>query len=177
MQIATTGVDDRGAADDRAAIAALVYGYARAIDTGDLDAFGDAFADGTLRIAGSPVAAAGADAVRAMVRKGLQWYDDGTPKTKHVTTNLVVTVDPSGREATAHSYVTVFQALPDFPYQPILGAHYDDRFVRGPDGWRFAERALTYDLLGDLSRHFTKPVPGAGARGAGARGAGGGERG
>ena len=144
--------------DDRLQIEALVYGYARAIDSGDLAMFGQLFDQATLRIGTTPVVATGGDEVRALVRKGLHWYG-ATPQTKHVTTNVVISVLPSGREATGHSYVTVFQALPDFPYQPILGAHYDDRFVRDEHGWRFQDRVLTYDLLGDLSRHFTRPVP------------------
>lgn len=147
-----------------AEIERLVYSYAKAIDEGDLETFGALFARGTLAIGGTPVAATGADAVRAMVGKGLHWYGGDlspapTPRTKHLTANLSIEVDPGGERARAHSYVMVFQALDDFPLQAILGAHYDDELVRDEGAWRFERRVLTYDLLGDLSRHFMKPVP------------------
>lgn len=150
--------------DDHAAIERLVYSYARAIDTGDLETFGALFAKGTLAIGGTPVAATGAEAVRDLVRKGLHWYEGErggapTPRTEHLTANLSVEISPEGDRAGAHSYVMVFQALEGFPLQPVLGAHYTDQLVRDVDGWRFDRRVLTYDLLGDLSRHFTKPVP------------------
>jgi ketosteroid isomerase-like protein len=143
---------------DREAIEALVYGYAAAIDAGDLETFGSLFADATMAIAGSPVEVRGAEAVRALVTRGLHWYD-GTPRTRHITTNLVVALGPDGDRAMATSSVVVHQALADFPLQVILVAHYDDEFERVGGAWRFARRVLTYDLLGDLSRHFTKPVP------------------
>ncbi len=143
---------------DREAIEALIYGYAASIDAGDLDTFGSLFAEASLAIAGSPVEATGADEIRAMVAKGLRWYN-GTPRTRHITTNVVVHVDGDGNRATAESSVVVHQALDDFPLQVVLVAHYDDEFVRADGRWRFSRRLLTYDLLGDLSRHFTKPVP------------------
>ena len=151
-------------ADDRTAIERLVAAYARAVDTGDLDTLGDLFASGTLAIGGTPVAATGADAVRALVGKGLCWYENGpgrapTPRTQHLTANLSLQFGADPDLATATSYVTVFQALDGFGLQPILSAHYDDEFTRQDGRWRFALRVLTYDLLGDLSRHFTKPVP------------------
>jgi hypothetical protein len=37
--------------------------------------------------------------------------------------------------------------------QPIFGGHYRDRFVKGADGWQFAQREISPDLVGDLSRH------------------------
>lgn len=150
--------------DDHAAITRLVYAYATAVDTGDLDTFGELFAHGTLAIAGTPVAATGAEAVRALLRKGLHWYpapDGGrsTPRTQHLTANLSIELAESRDRAKARSSVMVFQALGGFALSPILGAHYDDDLVKDDRGWHFSLRVLTYDLLGDLSRHFTKPVP------------------
>jgi 3-phenylpropionate/cinnamic acid dioxygenase small subunit len=116
--------------EGREAIEALIYGYATAIDRGDLDEFGGLFAEATLAIAGSPVEAAGADQVRSMVTKGLHWYD-GTPRTRHITTNVVVTVDGDGDRASAQSSVVVYQALDDLPLQVVLVAHYDDEIRMG----------------------------------------------
>ena len=62
--------------------------------------------------------------LETMVRR----YDDGTPRTKHVTTNLVIDADDDGTSATARSYYTVLQQLDDFPLQPIIAGRYHDRF-------------------------------------------------
>ena len=70
---------------------------------------------------------------RAMVRV----YEDGTPRTKHVTTNIRIDVDDERGAAVAHSYVTVFQALPDLAMQPIVAGRYRDVFVCRDGVWRF----------------------------------------
>jgi hypothetical protein len=54
----------------------------------------------------------------------------------------------------ARSYFTVFQALPDFPLQPIIAGRYHDAFERVDGTWRFADRLILSDLIGDLSRHL-----------------------
>jgi hypothetical protein len=79
---------------------------------------------------------------------------DGVPSTQHVTTNGVVTLDAGGKSAAARSYFTVLQALADFPLQVVVAGKYADRFVLDGDGWRFAERVVSMDLVGDLSRHL-----------------------
>jgi hypothetical protein len=52
-----------------------------------------------------------------------------------VTTNVVVDVDESAGTAEATAYVTIFQALPDFPLQPIFSGRYQDRFTRIDGSW------------------------------------------
>ena len=86
-----------------------------------------------------------------MVRR----YDDGTPRTKHVTTNLVIDADDAAGTATARSYFTVLQQLEDFPLQPVIAGRYHDTFERVDDDWRLTERVILCDLVGDLSRHLT----------------------
>ena len=85
-------------------------------------------------------------------------YDDGTPRTKHVTTNLGIEVDEAGGTAVARSYFTALKALPDLPLQPIVSGRYDDRFERRGGQWRFVERRVRTDLVGDLSRHLRRPA-------------------
>ena len=63
--------------------------------------------------------------------------------TKHVTTNVVVDVDEDAGTATASAYVTIFQALPDFPLQPIFSGRYQDRLTRTDGGWHWTERRVT----------------------------------
>ncbi|MEU1365175.1 nuclear transport factor 2 family protein [Streptomyces sp. NPDC005803] len=76
------------------------------------------------------------------------------PRTHHVTTHITVDVDDEAGTAAARSYVTVFQALPDFPPQPVAAGRYRDRFARRDEQWRFTERQVRIHLVGDVSRHL-----------------------
>lgn len=139
--------------DDRAAIAALIYGYAERIDAGDLDGVAAYFAQAVYRSdkGGRYV---GAAAVREVLGALVKLHDDGTPRTKHVTTNLVVDVAPARDAATARSYFTVLQATAAIPLQPIVAGRYHDAFVREGGIWRFADRLIHMDLVGNLSDHL-----------------------
>jgi hypothetical protein len=127
------------------AITAIVYRYCELFDTGDFDAFARQFEHGVWH-----KAEPGAKAVRAWIDEHVLTYD-GLPMTKHVTTNLIVEADES--TATAQSYITVLQGLPDFPLQPILAGRYRDRFQRVDGEWRWLERRVISDLRGDTSHH------------------------
>ncbi|WP_055495384.1 nuclear transport factor 2 family protein [Streptomyces sp. TP-A0356] len=76
------------------------------MDTGHFAAVGDLFADGVLIGSGPPVM--GGDAVEKMLRDAVILYEDGTPRTHHVTTNIAVEVDEDAGTTAAVSYVTVF---------------------------------------------------------------------
>jgi hypothetical protein len=78
-------------------------------------------------------------------------YPDGTPRTKHVVTNVDIRVE--GDTATSSCYATVFQQTEVLPLQPIASGRYIDRFERVDGHWRFADRLLTGFLLGDRSQH------------------------
>lgn len=78
-------------------------------------------------------------------------YEDGTPRTKHVITNVDIRTE--GDQATSSCYVTVFQQTEVFPLQPIASGRYVDRFERVEGAWRFADRLITGFLLGDRSHH------------------------
>jgi hypothetical protein len=132
----------------------LIYGYADRLDAGDLDGVAAYFMDATYRSdAGGRYE--GAAAVRAVLGTLVKLHDDGTPRTKHVTTNLVVDF-PSRDEATARSYFTVLQATPAIPLQAIVAGRYHDRFVRADGVWRFADRLIFMDLMGNLSDHLRR---------------------
>jgi hypothetical protein len=78
---------------------------------------------------------------------------DGKPQTKHVMSNESIEVHPDGKTASAQCYIAVYQALPDFPLQPIFMGHYFDTFEKVDSAWRFKLREISPDLIGDLSRH------------------------
>jgi 3-phenylpropionate/cinnamic acid dioxygenase small subunit len=135
--------------DTRAAITALVMGYAERLDAGDLAGVGALFADATY--GGEGGGYRGAAAVQAVLAQRVILYD-GIPRTKHVTTNLVIELD--GDAAAARSYFTVLQAAAGLPLQPIIAGRYHDRFARTAGTWHFIERVIHVDLVGDLSAHL-----------------------
>ncbi|WP_236655221.1 BTAD domain-containing putative transcriptional regulator [Streptacidiphilus carbonis] len=138
------------------AVANLIAQYAERVDAGDFAGVGELFQDATFLGSGTP--AVGRDAVEGMLRESVIRYEDGTPRTHHMTTNLVIDVDPQARTATARSYVTVFQALPGLPLQAVAAGTYNDRFSGDGGHWRFTHRQVRIRLVGDVSRHL-RPAP------------------
>jgi ketosteroid isomerase-like protein len=134
------------------AIENLIATYAELVDGGDFAGLGTLLADATFTGSGAPVS--GATAIEQMFRDMLIVYDDGTPRTKHVTTNLIIDTDEHAGTATARSYITVFQARPGLALQAIMSGRYHDRFARRDGHWRFTERQIKIDLTGDLSGHL-----------------------
>ena len=133
------------------AIESLIFEYARKIDTGDFAGVADMFRRGKICSAfGDPTI--GYDAVLALYNSSTRLYEDGTPRTRHITTNLTISVD--GPRARAQSYFTVMQSLPGFPLQAIISGSYDDEFERIENQWQFSCRTMYPALLGDLSRHL-----------------------
>jgi 3-phenylpropionate/cinnamic acid dioxygenase small subunit len=141
--------------DAQTAIAHLVYTYAERIDAGDFEGVADLFAAGMITVEGTDTVRAGRADVLEMYRLSTRIYEDsGTPKTKHVTTNLVIEVDDAAGTARARSYFTVLQATPELPLQPVIAGRYHDRFERPEGPWRFAQRHMICDLFGDLGHHL-----------------------
>jgi 3-phenylpropionate/cinnamic acid dioxygenase small subunit len=139
--------------DDYRALENLVVSYAALVDAGDFDGVGALFAAGAF--VGSGGTFRGADVAR-MLRDSVIVYDDGTPRTKHVTTNIALEV--SGDTASGRAYFTVLQAAPGLPLQTIAAGRYADSFTRTADGWRFTERRAAVDLVGDVGHHL-RPRP------------------
>ena len=106
--------------------------YCTAIDSGDLETFGRLFANATWVAEGR---VPGPESMNNMIL-----YEDGTPRTKHVITNLTLDIDEAAGTASGHCYVTVYQQTPEFPLQAIFVGEYYDTF---------------------LSRHKAGPLPGA----------------
>jgi 3-phenylpropionate/cinnamic acid dioxygenase small subunit len=138
---------------DRDEISALVYRYAELLDSGDLDGVTDMFADATWRSAATGAALTTREEVRAVYDRIILY--DGSPRTRHLMDNLIIDVTEGSDDATGRCYYTVLQGgEPGTPIEPILSGRYLDRYHRGPDGWRFADREFLINLTGDLSRHF-----------------------
>ena len=135
----------------------LVYTYAERIDAGDLDGVAALFAHG--RICGvedgpPETVFEGTARVRQMYEMAPRLYDDGTPKTKHFTTNVRIDVDEDAGTARASAYYCVTQATPELPLQVIVTGHYRDTFHRVDGAWWFDSRTMYVDQIGDTSRHL-----------------------
>ena len=137
------------------AIQNLIARYAELVDDGDFAAVGMLLADATFT--GGAGSVSGRDAIESMLRDSLIVYDDGTPRTKHLTTNVAIEIDEESGKAVARSYFTALQALPNLTLQPIVSGRYQDRFERRDGRWRFVERRVRTDLVGDMSRHLRQP--------------------
>lgn len=135
----------------------LLYTYAERIDAGDLDGVAELFAHG--RICGvedgpSETVFSGTERVRQMYDMATRLYEDGTPKTKHLTSNARIEVDEVAGTARSRSNYLVTQATPDLPLQVIVTGHYRDTFHRVDGHWWFDTRIMFIDQVGDVSHHL-----------------------
>ncbi len=137
----------------------LIARYAELIDAGDFDGVARLLEDAAVGGDGDGPLLRSLDAIRQLFVSTARLYPDGTPRTKHVTTNLILEIEEDEDRATARSYWTVFQAADGFPLQPILAGRYHDRFVRRDGVWAFAERRYLVDLVGDVSHHMIGNQP------------------
>lgn len=144
--------------DDVDAISRLVFAYAERLDAGDLEGVADLLANADWRSDRRPGALRGREEILGAFRSTVRIHEDGTPSTRHVTTNLVVEVSPGGELACARSYFTVFQARPELPLQAIVAGDYRDRFRRRAGTWEFSEREVRVALVGDLRFHLARPI-------------------
>jgi 3-phenylpropionate/cinnamic acid dioxygenase small subunit len=145
--------------DSATAVGNLIARYAELIDSGDFDGVADLLHDAAVGDGDSTALLTGRDAIRSMFASTTRLYPDGTPGTKHVTTNLILDIDEQAGRAAARSYWTVLQAVPGLPLQPILAGRYHDRFERRQRAWRFTERRYLIDLVGDVSQHMLSNLP------------------
>jgi 3-phenylpropionate/cinnamic acid dioxygenase small subunit len=134
------------------AIENLIAAYAELVDDGDFAGLGVLLADATFT--GSGASVSGRDAIERMFQDTLIVYADGTPRTQHITSNVAIEIDEQTDTAVSRSYVTVLQALPGLPLQPVAAGRYRDRFERRAGQWRFVERRVRINLVGDVSHHL-----------------------
>lgn len=135
----------------------LIYTYAELLDAGDLDGVAQLFAHG--RVCGvengpPETVFTGTAGVRQMYEMATRLYDDGTPKTKHNTSNVQIYVDEDAGTAHSRSYYCVTQATPELPLQVIVTGHYRDTFHRIDGVWWFDTRIMFIDQVGDMSHHL-----------------------
>ncbi|MDT4933804.1 MAG: hypothetical protein QOK11_1696 [Pseudonocardiales bacterium] len=136
------------------AVPTLIARYAELVDDGDFDALGELFANASITIDARDLHISGPAEISSAYSSWTRRYGgSGAPRTKHVTTNLILEVDDRTGTASCRSYVTVFQETPDQPIQPIYSGRYRDTFERAAGEWRFTSRHIVSDFTGDMSAH------------------------
>jgi len=121
---------------DNAQIADVLIRYATGIDFKDWALLRTCWTEDVEVDYGDVGCYSGADAITGLMEQ----LHNAMGPTYHRLTNFAITVD--GDRAKARSYVhAVLQAVPDdaASWVEALG-HYDDEFVRTPDGWRISRR-------------------------------------
>jgi 3-phenylpropionate/cinnamic acid dioxygenase small subunit len=138
------------------AITNLMFRYAECVDQADFDGLSELFAHGRL---GSDSAESDEGMTGAQVGRFYaatnKVHANGTLCTRHLSTNVRIDIDEEADSATARSYYVVFQATGKLPFQPIVGGRYEDRFERVDGEWRFAQRNVIVDQIGDMSEHLS----------------------
>jgi len=152
--------------EDWHAIQTLLMTYAEHVDSGRLADAAAMFEHATYRVErdGRPelVNVRGAAQVRQFFAI-TRLYSDGTPRTRHVISNVTIELD--GDRARSRCYATVFQQTDELPLQPIAAGRYLDRFERVRGEWRFVDRLVTGFLVGDRSQHLLSEVGASADRG------------
>lgn len=138
------------------AIPNLLYTYADLIDAADFAGAARLFRHGAVVAGGQRVV--DDDAIIALWRDWVRLYD-GSPRTRHVITNPIISLAEDGESATCRSQWIVLQAVDGFPLQVVATGRYHDRFRRIDGEWQFVERDFAgVDLTGDVSAHLVRPL-------------------
>ena len=140
---------------DQQEVEDLLFAYASALDEGRIADCTALFARSEFTIKGVATVH-GSDGL-AELFSGIIIYEDGTPRTKHIVTNVNVDIAEDGSLARANSYLTVMQRFEDKSLRAIFSGSYDDQFKKDSNGWYFTERIITGALIGDMSQHLKKP--------------------
>jgi 3-phenylpropionate/cinnamic acid dioxygenase small subunit len=134
----------------------LLYRYALYFDDGAFTAAARLFDHGGVVAAG--VRVTGADNIVAMWRTWVRLHD-GKPRTRHITTNPIITLDEEGRSAICQSQWTVIQAASGYPLQIVASGRYRDSFRLIDGAWHFSERVYEKtDFVGDASAHLIRTL-------------------
>ena len=141
--------------NDARQIENLIYRYAECIDQGDLEGVAELFRAGEIVSPAHGTRHRGYDEVLQLYRSSCRLHEpDGTPLTRHLTTNVIIEVDEGRLTAGARASYLVVQATATLPLQPIICGRYADSFRRSEGNWHFTRRELYVDLVGNLSEHL-----------------------
>lgn len=138
---------------DERQILNLLHLYCELQDAADFEAVSELFRHSGYRVQGGQ-SLFGFDEVHALKTRHDKIHEDGTLRTKHVTTNTILEIDPDGCSARTRSYFTVYQGTSVLPLQCVIAGRYHDSFEKIGGNWRFSDRLIMGDLQGNLSHHL-----------------------
>jgi len=133
----------------------LLATYVHNVDDGKIAENAALLADARFQVGDTVVQ--GGEAVANFFKSSVQHHDDGTPRTWHALSNIIIDIE-SPTKAHSVSYFTVHQELPGLPLQPIVTGRYVDTFELRDGSWSFATRAVEPRLFGDVSHHVAAPA-------------------
>ncbi len=132
---------------------ALLARYADVFDEGDFSGAARLFEGGCVAVEGREIS--GADNIAAMWASFVRIYEDGTSRTRHLVTNLAITISDEGEHAQCRSQWTVFQQVPAEKLKLVGTGRYDDWFCYDGGAWSLARRNYaSVDFWGDASGHL-----------------------
>ena len=148
------------------AITKLMFRYAECVDTADFEGLSTLFANGIMTSSSAADEAGGmtGEQVGRFYAATNRVHEDGTLRTRHLSTNVRIEIEEAQDTATARSYYVVLQATPKLPFQAIVGGRYEDRFERIDGEWRFADRVVLVDQIGEMSEHLSFDLSKGGVR-------------
>lgn len=138
---------------DKEEILSLLNRYSHTIDSGDIEGFAELFDKGEFYVEGSPPNR-GSKEVFDNVASNVIIYEDGTPRTRHINSNIKLEIDEKTGTAKAERYVTVLQQTDKLPLQPIFSGHYHDEFSKEDGEWHFVKAVIHQPFAGNLSHHL-----------------------
>ncbi|HEV8713207.1 MAG TPA: nuclear transport factor 2 family protein [Candidatus Binatia bacterium] len=133
--------------EEKDAIHETIAEYCFHFDGGEFDKWVDLFTDDGVFDAGRLGVQKGKDALRAFL-KNIR-LTNGSPMVKHCVMNEVIKVN--GNEATAKSYIVLVRAKGEGALVNGLAGRYEDQLVKQGDHWRFKNRKVHFDLMGDMA--------------------------
>ena len=133
----------------------LHFRYAECVDRARFTELGELFAHGELSSDVGDGSMKGADQIGSFYAATNKVHADGTLRTRHLATNLIVEVDDDLEHARARSYFVVLQATDAVPLQPIVAGRYHDTFARIDGRWWFEHRRISVDQIGNMSDHLS----------------------
>jgi 3-phenylpropionate/cinnamic acid dioxygenase small subunit len=146
-------VEESRVLSDEYQILNLLYSYCELQDAADFAGVAELFRHSGYRVHNG-AENFGYDEVYALKTAHDKVYEDQTLRTKHVTTNTIIELDADGVSARTRSYFTVYQATPQLSLQCVIAGRYHDVFEKVDGAWRFRDRYIIGDLIGDLSQHL-----------------------
>ena len=151
----TAAANSTSSSDAKAEINSLLNQYSLTLDTGQIEQCAELFSHAEFEIEGVATVQ-GKEGVQALF-SGIILYEDGTPRTKHLISNVDIRIADDGVSASSSSYLTVMQRVGDAPLRPIFSGIYSDKFAWIEGEWVFTSRVISQPLIGDMNLHLTNP--------------------